>query len=349
MRASAVTGEFAGESSPGAAQGTLDVRAPKRLAPLVGDPLRSTSMACRELLSACLAGAAASLGCSALLDLDVQYQDAGLESGTLPPDRTSDGAGSAHDASREALPEANRASPEAASRDDAGNAETSPGVPDDSSHVPNDSSPDVPNDSPPAPRIQYVQSISSSNNYVGAVVHVTFVNPVTLNDTIVVAANEMTTGAPNVSDSLGNQFSSTPGVPNGGSESWIFYAPMVTPGMDTITVSLPGNPSGTLLDVYALEYSGVGALDAVTGQNGTTSDMHSGFVTTTAPGDLIFGFAVVVPMGSADAGLGFRARETQHDNVTEDEILPGPGRVEATATMTGGNAWTTMVAAFKAR
>ena len=230
-------------------------------------------------------------------------------------------------------------------------AETLPGVPDDSSpEVANDSSPEVANDSPPTPRIQYVQSVSGTNNYVGAVVHVTFVNPVARNDTIVVAANEMTTGSPNVSDSLGNQFSSTPGVPNGGSESWIFYAPVGTSGMDAITVSLPGNPSGTLLDVYALEYSGVGALDAVTGQNGTTADMHSGFVTTTAPGDLIFGFAVVVPMGSADAGIGFLARDKpQHDSVTEDEIFPGPGRVEATATMTGGSAWTTMVAAFKAR
>jgi hypothetical protein len=299
-------------------------------------------MACRGLLSACLAGAAASLGCSALLDLDVHYVDAGLDANPRPLH----GPGGAADASGEALPEANSASPEAAaSRDGATDAETetSPGLPD-------DSSPDVPNDSPPAPSIQYVQSKSSSNGYIGAVVHVTLGNPVTLNDTIVVAANEMTTGGPNVSDSLGNQFSSTPGVPNGGgSEAWIFYAPVVTPGMDTITVSLPGNPSGTLLDVYALEYSGVGALDAVTGQNGTTADMHSGFVTTTAPGDLIFGYAVVIPMGSADAGTGFRARETQHDNVTEDEIFPGPGRVEATATMTGGNAWTTVVAAFKAR
>jgi hypothetical protein len=319
------------------------VRAPKQLAPLVGDPLRSTSMACRGLLSACLAGAAASLGCSALLDLDVQYQDAGLESGPPSPDGTSDGRGSAHDASGEALSEANSASSEAASRDGAGDVETSPGVPD-------DSSPDVPNDSPHTPGIQYVQSVSDTNNYVGAVVQVTFASPVTRNDTIVVAANEMTTGSPNVSDSLGNQFSSTPGVPNGGSESWIFYAPVFTSGMDTITVSLPGNPSGTLLDVYALEYSGVGALDAVTGQNGTTSDMHSGFVTTTASGDLIFGYAVVVPMGSAAAGTGFLARDKpQHESVTEDKIFPGPGGVEATAIMTGGNAWTTMVAAFKAR
>jgi hypothetical protein len=301
------------------------------------------SMACRGLLSACLAGAAASLGCSALLDLDVQYQDAGSDSGPMPPDKTLDGPGSGADASGEALSEANNASSEAASRDGASDAETSPGVPD-------DSSPDVPNDSPPTPRIQYVQSVSATNDYVGAVVPVTFVNPVTMNDTIVVAANEMTTGAPNVSDSLGNQFSSTPGVPNGGSESWIFYASVVTAGMDTITVSLPMNLSGTLLDVYALEYSGVDALDAVTGQNGTTSDMHSGFVTTTAPGDLIFGFAVVVPMGSADAGTGFLARDKpQHESVTEDEIFPGPGRVEATAIMTGGGAWTTMVAAFKAR
>jgi hypothetical protein len=173
-----------------------------------------------------------------------------------------------------------------------------------------------------------------------------FGSPVTLNDTIVVAANGMTTG-PNVGDSLRNQFSSTTSVPNGGSGAWIFYAPVVTAGMDTITVTLPGNPSGSLLDVYALEYSGVGALDGVTGQNGTTPDMHSGFVTTTAAGDLIFGYGVVV-FGRADAGTGFTPRESVHANLTEDEIFPGPGMVEATATMVTGNAWTMMVAAFKA-
>jgi hypothetical protein len=291
-------------------------------------------MACRGLISACLAGAAAALGCAALLDLDVHYApspDAGLMA------NTTDG-----------LAEANGASPEAASSEGASGTESSLDVPDGSSPVSGDSSPEVPEAAPPARPIQYVQSVSGSNNYLGAIVALTFGSPVTLNDTIVVAANGIITGV-NVSDSLRNQFSSTTNVPNGNSSAFIYYAPVVTSGMDTINVTLPGNPSGLVLDAYALEYSGVGALDGVTGQNGTTPDMHSGFVTTTAPGDLIFGYGIVVTMGSADAGTGFMARESVHDNLTEDELFPGIGMVEATATMITGNAWTMMVAAFKAR
>jgi hypothetical protein len=292
-------------------------------------------MACRGLLSACLAGAATAFGCSALLDLDVQYA-ASADAGSMA--KTTD-----------ALAEADGASPEAASGEGASDAETSLDIPDGSSpDVSSDSSPDVPEAAPPAHPIQYVQSVSASNNYMGAIVTLTFASPVTLNDTIVVAADGTIT-AVDVSDSLGNQFSSTTSVPNGNYGAFIYYASVVTSGMDMINVTLPGNPSGLVLDAYAFEYSGVGTLDGVTGQNGTSPDMHSGFVTTTAPGDLIFGYGIVTTMGLADAGTGFMARERVHDNLTEDELFPGVGRVEATATMITGNAWTMMVAAFKAR
>ena len=138
---------------------------------------------------------------------------------------------------------------------------------------------------------------------------------------------------------------------NGEYGSWIFYAPVLHAGSDTITVELPGTPSGLMLNAYALEYSGVGALDGVYGQNGTTSAMHSGVVTTTAPGDLIFGFGITtfLGMGSTMASGGFTSHPAVHNNLTEDEIFPGTGPVEATGMMVTGSAWTMMVAAFKAR
>jgi hypothetical protein len=291
-------------------------------------------MAGRGLLSACLGGAVASFGCSALLDLDVQYTDAGSKG-------EADAAANTADASIETHPDTDSDAPEAANRDGDRDVGTSPGVPD-------GSSPDVSNDAPPAIPIQYVQSNAGTNNYMGATATVTLGNPVALNDTILVAADGMTTNLDPPTDLLGNPFSNASSVLNGDSSSWIFYAPVVTPGSDTITVALPGNPSGPLLNVYVLEYSGVGALDAVNGQNGTTSDMHSGFVTTTAPGDLIFGYGVVY-LGSSAPGTGFMARATVHDNLTEDAIALSHAKIEATGTLVTGNMWTMMVAAFKAR
>jgi hypothetical protein len=285
---------------------------------------------------------AASVGCSSLLDLDVEYapSDAGSKANPRPPGGTLDGPGAA-DASGIAVPDANRAPQEAPSGESAMDAETLP-------DVASDSAPAVPSDSPAAPPIQYVQSVAGSNNYVGAIVTVPFANPVTLNDMIIMAADGMSASLNPPHDSLGNQFTQAFTVSNGAYGCWIYYAPVVTPGNDSVTVTLPNNPSGPLLDVYALEYSGVGALDGVNAQNGTTPDMHSGFVTTTT-GDLIFGYGIIVSMGSTAAGTGFMARASVHSNLTEDEIFPGPGQVEATGDMTTGNAWTTMVAAFKGR
>ncbi len=299
-------------------------------------------MAGRGLLSACLGGAVASFGCSALLDLDVQYTDAGSTGEA--------GVANAADTSSEAHPDADSAAPDVANRDsdvdrdgdsDVG---TSPGVPDDS---PSDVSKESP-PPPPPPPIQYVQGIAGTNNYVGATVTLTFGNPVALNDTIIVAADGMTASVDVPTDSLGNSFSIASSVLNGSSGSWIYYAPVVTPGSDSITVALPGNPSGPLMNVYVFEYSHVGAVDGVNGQNGTTADMHSGFVTTSASGDLIFGYGVVY-LGSSGPGTGFTALPTVHLNLTEYEIFPGPSKVEATGTLVTGNMWTMMVAAFKAR
>jgi hypothetical protein len=302
-------------------------------------------MAGRGLLSACLGGAVASFGCSALLDLDVQYSDGGSKGEA--------GAANAADTSSEAHPDADSAATDAANRDDDRDVDsamdsdvgTSPGVPDGSAS-------DVSNESPPALPIQYVQGIAGTNDYVGATVTLTFKNPVALNDTILVAADGMAPMGIDVpTDTLGNPFSTASSVLNNTgnmSGSWIFYARVVTPGSDSITVVLPNNPSGQLLDAYAFEFSQVGALDGVNGKNGMTSDVHSGFVTTTAPGDLIFGYGVLY-MGTCAPGTGFTALPTVHMNLTEYEIAQGPAGVEAAGTLVTGNMWTMMVAAFKAR
>jgi hypothetical protein len=322
-----------------------------------------------------VAGAAASFGCSSLLDLDVQYAqgvDAGTSSSPLLPDGTSDGPGGADDApnaadaAEQALPEADSASAEAESRDGAGDAESSPDVRDASApdvsndsppdvsidsppDVSNDSPPDVSIDSPPPSVIQCVQHSSGAVNFMPGTLTVSFPNSVTQNDTIVVAADGTNTVAPTVTDSLQNPFAQAATVvamAGSATSAWIFYAPVVTQGADSITVTLPGIPMNSLLEVYILEYSGIAALDSAMGQAGTTLDMHSGFVATTAPGDLIFGYGVT---GIAVAGAGFNTRETLDGNLTEDEIFVSRGNVEATATMTAGNNWAMLVAAFKAR
>jgi hypothetical protein len=292
-------------------------------------------MACRGLASACLAGAAASAGCSALLSLDVQYADRADASSEEPPDGTSGDlrdASPPSEASPDGLATIPDGHPDAPRLDGATDTATPPG----------------PDGSPPM--VTLIASVQGNNDWkngaAGPVV-VPLTSPVAAHDTIIVATDVMPANTLQVTDSLHNTYSMAVTVPTTGNEScWIFYALDVAAGTDSISVNAPANTFGEVLEVYVQEYSGIGAFDVATGKTGTTADMHSGFVTTTAPGDLIFGYGVA---GFVTTGTGFNQRLHLNNNLTEDQIAPGAGMVEATATMTMGDSWAMMVAAFKAR
>jgi hypothetical protein len=281
----------------------------------------------RGFLPAFAVVASAFLGCSALLDLDVQYVDAGPDSGLSSPDASGD------DRAANETPDA-----------------TAPAT-DAPAHQENEGSPgtaDAPAESAPAsPGIQYVQGLATSN-LDGANVVVFQVPNVRAGDTLVVAADATSNAGIEFADSSNNQFVSATGIPDEGDgvESGIVYAIGVPGGNDTFTVTLDGDASAEFIEVYVEEYSGIGALDGVAAQSGSSPDMESGFFTTTVPGDLVFGFAVT---GQARGGDGFTARSSYNGNVVEDEIIQTPESVEATATVVNGSFWAMSMAAFKPR
>jgi hypothetical protein len=49
------------------------------------------------------------------------------------------------------------------------------------------------------------------------------------------------------------------------------------------------------------------------------------------------------------AGLGFTARSTFHQNVTEDHVVEAPGNYEATATTNVTSSWSMLLASFKGK
>jgi hypothetical protein len=122
-------------------------------------------------------------------------------------------------------------------------------------------------------------------------------------------------------------------------------------------VSLTG-PAHDYFEVYIHEYEGLAApspfdVSASAGGNatGTADDMQSGYATTTASAELIFGLAVVFGSGGVVHGLGFTPRTTVDGDITEDRIIVGaPGRYQATATTTSGTqTWTMIMATFRDR
>ena len=187
-------------------------------------------------------------------------------------------------------------------------------------------------------------------------VKVTLNNPVSAHSTIIVAFNyeqPSSVSLVGVSDTLGNSYSILVGPAVwyfGGTDEATYVAAAydVQGGADTVTVSLSG-PSDCL-EVYVHEFAGLAASAAFDvgkwsgGTSNAVDGMKSGFATTAAAHELIFGFGVT---GQAIAGTGFTACSAFNANVTEYSIVNSVGSYQTTATMTSGSTWVMLMAAFR--
>jgi hypothetical protein len=294
---------------------------------------------------------AALAGCGALLDLDVHYvgPDGSVESdGGVGVDAgAQDAPGPDAASDDDAAPGTDTGTPDRTAPDAAEASTTGPDA--DSGATPDDGSTDDGSGeaaSPDGGGPAYVQGTAVAVSKTGMSASLSFDNDVQDHDAIVVAVDFQTTPGLRVTDSLGNMFQpALSPIPNTGTTCAIYYALDVQGGADTVTVStMPGNSNS--FELYIHEYSGIAGLDGASGNTGMTALMESGFVTTTAPNDLVFGFGVT---GGATSGTGFTLRSALDSNVTEDEIAAAPGPHEATARTQAGAGWTMLMAAFVAQ
>jgi len=166
-------------------------------------------------------------------------------------------------------------------------------------------------------------------------------------DLILVAFDYATNATPSsVTDSQGNVFTAIGAqlTSPGGSHSRVYYAKNIKGGADTVTITL--SATSAWLEVYLSEYSGVdptNPIDAQAGASGGAGAVSSGSATTTAAGDVIYGYCV------ADAtctfGSGFTARSTFNNNLIEDKPAATAGTYSATAT--ANNGWTMQMVALR--
>jgi hypothetical protein len=175
-----------------------------------------------------------------------------------------------------------------------------------------------------------------------------FNNPVGQGDAILVAfIGNASATLDTIADSLGNSFPVVVGPdPGSGNNHYIAIALDSPGGADTITVTFSAVPGGA--NLFILEYSGLVAANAFdvtktgSGTSTATDGMQSGFATTTAPVELIFGLA---DASGGSAGTGFASRDVLKGNVVEDEIVTSAGSYQATATASSGS-WTMVMATF---
>ncbi|MGD0124662.1 MAG: choice-of-anchor D domain-containing protein [Terriglobia bacterium] len=195
---------------------------------------------------------------------------------------------------------------------------------------------------PPA----FVQAAASAAHGTPTTLSLAFPSSTRAGDLLLVAFDYDSSVTPaSVTDSQGDVFTavgnqlSTPG----GALSRVYYAKNIKGGADTVTVTL--SASSSYLELYLSEYSGINTsnpIDAEAGASGNAGAVSSGSVTTTAAGDIIYGYCVAD--WSCIVGSGFNARSTLDGNLMEDETAGGAGSYAATGTADGG--WTMQMVAL---
>ena len=151
-----------------------------------------------------------------------------------------------------------------------------------------------------------------------------------------------------VTDTEGNTFTLVGSQLNTatGNESSTFYTNSLKAGSDTVTVTFSGQSSFVflLLSEYLGQAQSNIVLDTKAGAYGPAAGaVSSGNGTTTAAGDLIYGYCH--PHLGCSAGTGFTTRSPAGGMLIEDMAAGAAGSYAATGTATGS--WTMQMAAFK--
>jgi len=193
----------------------------------------------------------------------------------------------------------------------------------------------------------FVQATASAAQGTPTTLSLAFPSNTQAGDLLLVAFDYTSnTAPPSVADSQGDVFTevgsqlSSPG----GALSRVYYAKNIKGGADTVTVVL--SASSSYLELYLSEYSGISAtspIDAQAGASGSAGAVSSGSATTTAAGDIIYGYCVAD--WTCTAGSGFTARSTLDANLIEDERAGSAGSYAATGT--ANNGWTMQMVALK--
>jgi len=198
--------------------------------------------------------------------------------------------------------------------------------------------------SSPASFVQQAASASLANT---TSLTVSFSANTRAGDLLLVAFDYVASVTPSaVTDSQGNAFAvvgSALKSPQGVLSS-VYYAKNIKGGADSVTITLSGTSS--YLEVYLSEYSGINPtspIDAQAGASGSAGAVSSGSVTTTAAGDIIYGYCV--GDGTCTVGSGFTARSTLDANLIEDKTAGSAGSYAATGTASNG--WTMQMVALK--
>ena len=204
--------------------------------------------------------------------------------------------------------------------------------------------------------IAFVQANAVTPQTNQSTVTVAYTNAQIVGDTNILAIgwSNTTSNITSVTDSAGNTYQLAGSIARGsGLSQAIYYASNIKAAAAGNTVTVTFNVSTPFIDIRALEYSGldpVSPFDVGASALGNGTSANSGAVTTSAPGELIFGAGMTGGSFSA-AGTNFTNRiiTPLDGDIAEDRFVTTTGTYSATASLSGSAPWLMQVATFKAR
>jgi hypothetical protein len=200
--------------------------------------------------------------------------------------------------------------------------------------------------------VRFVQVKSATPHPTSTSVAVTYSAAQTAGNLNVVEVgwNDTTSSVSSVGDSRGNVYVLAVGPTRGtGLTQSIYYATNIVGGSNTVTVTF--NKAAAVVDVRALEYSGLDTanpLDVTAAAAGTGTTANSGAVTTRSANELIVG-AGMTAGAFTKAGAGFTSRiiTSPDADIAEDQITTATGSYSATAPTSTSTPWVMQMAAFR--
>ena len=154
-------------------------------------------------------------------------------------------------------------------------------------------------------------------------------------------------GTLSISDTAGNSYIpvTTPVTDaNQDTTSYLWYVPVCKGGVNSVTLT---PASAGALEIHVSEWSGVSAtypVDAFASAAGTGANASSGPVTTTANGELVYGYTFL--LNTATAGSGFAGMTLVNGDLDEYQIQSSAGSIAATYSQQSGT-WFARVATFR--
>ena len=152
-----------------------------------------------------------------------------------------------------------------------------------------------------------------------------------------------------ISDTAGNTYLPAIGPVNEPIQdvnAYIWYVPSAKAGLNTITLT---SSAATALEIHISEWSGVSSnlpIDGVASGTGSGTTMTTSSLTTSAAGELVFGYTFAGT--SATAGSGFTTLSLINGDPDEFEIQPTSGAsVAVTFNQSPGGAWLALMMLVK--